>query len=98
MFFGLAKDGKTNKIAMLFEKMRGNNPYPIKPNLDSFVASIQSIGRQMSLKTNSKQGFYRISVERILNDMKKSGVNLKKITKLIAKFVKMSCSFLKVFD
>ena len=73
LMFAMAKEARTEKIGRLFEKMRGNNPKPIEPNLDSYVAVLQSIGRQISLSPSAVP--QRLAIERVLFDMNKSGVS-----------------------
>lgn len=75
LMFELAKYGKTNQITEIFRKMR-TNPDPAKqlrPNLNSFIAVIQSIGYELNNSSDDKK--HRLTLERVLYDIKKSNVN-----------------------
>ena len=76
IMFTLAKTGQTHKIIRLFNKMRTRTASyePIQPNLNSYVAAIQSIGYNLNTNPNFDANSARLSIERILFDVGKAKV------------------------
>jgi hypothetical protein len=75
--FTLAKTGQTHKIIRLFHKMKSSSSFdePIKPNLNSYVAAIQSIGYNLNTNPNLDVSSARLTLERIIFDIGKAKVN-----------------------
>lgn len=76
LMFALAKTGSTNKIIRLFNKMRSKDSPggSIKPNLNSYVAALQSIGFNLNNNADLDLNSTRLSAERIIFDIVKSNV------------------------
>ncbi len=77
LMFTLAKTGQTHRIIRLFNKMKSSSAFnePIKPNLNSYVAAIQSIGYNLNTNPELDINSARLSIERIIFDIAKAKVN-----------------------
>ena len=77
LMFTLAKTGQTHKIIRLFNKMKSSSSFgePIKPNLNSYVAAIQSIGYNLNTNPDLDINNARLTLERIIFDIGKAKVN-----------------------
>lgn len=77
LMFSLAKNGQTSKIIRLFDKMRSlksSTEQSLKPNLNSYVAAIQSIGHNLNNDKKLSVDKAHLILIRIMNDLKKSNV------------------------
>jgi pentatricopeptide repeat protein len=77
LMFSLAKNGQTSKIIRLFDKMRSlknSTEQSLKPNLNSYVAAIQSIGHNLSNDKKLSVDKAHLILIRIMNDLRKSNV------------------------
>ena len=87
LMFEYAKIGKTTKINLLFRKMHlistESNQSKLMPNLNSYVAGLQSLGYELdkSIDDKSKISKIKLQTERLLWDMKKAGFSLESLSK-----------------
>ncbi|CAF0962023.1 unnamed protein product [Brachionus calyciflorus] len=87
LMFELAKKGKTSQITYLFKKMRTQDDATrqIKPNLNTFIAVIQSIGHNIEHPgTSKKLKDLKLTLERVLFDIQKSNFSLDDIASSIS--------------